>query len=142
MRSLPPTDNRQPWLIRMDRLKTQPRSVAILDQAPAGDRTVLTGQIIIGFLVRCLETAPHRRIGARLCDESGFVSGWRAQPRLNDSPVARVDLTQGRKGAERGHLFPRFTRRPGPEQEVYDLFEKGRSMQLETITLDGGCFLR
>ncbi|MEP5032047.1 MAG: hypothetical protein ABJT22_00845, partial [Parasphingorhabdus sp.] len=61
-----------------------------------------------------------------------------AQPRLNESPVARLKFAKV-EGEEQDLLFPAITLRRS-NKEVYDPARKVRDIMLETMTLEGGAF--
>ena len=131
----PNPHNRQPWLIRLIGEDEAEISCDLARRLPATDP--FDRQITIGFGT-FLEVARIAASERGYAMETEIFPDGEAQPRLDDSPVARVKFGKI-EGAERDHLFSAIIQRRS-NREVYDISRKVRGIQLETITVDGGNF--
>ena len=131
----PNPHNRQPWLIRLIGEDEAEISCDLARRLPATDP--FDRQITIGFGT-FLEVARIAASERGYAMETEIFPDGEAQPRLDDSPVARVKFGKI-EGAERDHLFSAIIQRRA-NREVYDISRKVRGIQLETITVDGGNF--
>lgn len=131
----PNPHNRQPWVIRMIGEDAAEISCDLDKRLPVTDP--FDRQITIGFGT-FLEVARIAALERGYAMETELFPDGEAQPRLNNSPVARVTFGKA-ASEERDILFSAITRRRS-NKEVYDLAKNVRAIQLETITLDGGTF--
>ncbi|WP_430428121.1 Acg family FMN-binding oxidoreductase [Parasphingorhabdus sp.] len=131
----PNPHNRQPWVIRLIGEDAAEISCDLDKRLPVTDP--FDRQITIGFGT-FLEVARIAALERGYAMETELFPDGEAQPRLDESPVARVTFAKV-EGAERDHLFSAIPQRRS-NKEVYDLTKKVRDIQLETITLDGGSF--
>jgi nitroreductase len=131
----PNPHNRQPWVIRLIGEDAAEISCDLDKRLPVTDP--FDRQITIGFGT-FLEVARIAALERGYAMETELFPDGETQPRLDESPVARVTFAKV-EGAERDHLFSAIPQRRS-NKEVYDLTKKVRDIQLETITLDGGSF--
>lgn len=131
----PNPHNRQPWVIRLIGEDAAEISCDLDKRLPVTDP--FDRQITIGFGT-FLEVARIAALERGYAMETELFPDGETQPRLDESPVARVTFAKV-EGAERDHLFSAITQRRS-NKEVYDLAKKVRDIQLETVTLDGGAF--
>ena len=131
----PNPHNRQPWIIRLIGEDEAEISCDLDRRLPATDP--FDRQITIGFGT-FLEIARIAASERGYAMEMALFPGGEAQPRLDDSPVARVKFVKA-EGGERDHLYSAILQRRS-NRELYDMTRKVRDIQLETITLDGGSY--
>ena len=131
----PNPHNRQPWVIRLIGEDEAEIGCDPAKRLPATDP--FDRQITIGFGT-FLEVARIAAAERGYAMEMALFPGGEAQPRLDDSPVARVKFVKA-EGGERDHLYSAILQRRS-NRELYDMTRKVRDIQLETITLDGGSY--
>lgn len=131
----PNPHNRQPWIIRLIGEGEAEISCDLDKRLPVTDP--FDRQITIGFGT-FLEVARIAALERGYAMESELFPDGEAQPRLNESPVARLKFAKV-EGEEQDLLFPAITQRRS-NKEVYDPARKVRDIMLETMTLEGGAF--